>query len=109
LLGSIVALAGCSSPLADSPEANRELSRLVQEYSAKGYRHWRQVLLDRRPDEHLDFTGPSGIQYQADIDPVWDDQPNGVIRVVVCIDDRGPSAYRPLCRSAVLNPVGLQP
>ena len=95
-------LAGCASPLADSPEANAELKRLVQEHANKGYDHWRRAMAAQQ-DIHVEVTGPSGQRYQVDVDPVWDDEPNGVIRVIVCIDDFGSSAYRPLCDGALLS------
>jgi hypothetical protein len=105
-LGSLALLMACASPLARSPEANAELKRLVSEYGGKGYPHWQRAITTNQPDIHLDFRGPSGVNYQADIHPVWDGDENGVIRVIVCVDDRGASAYRPLCDSALLAPTG---
>ena len=109
IIGSLAVLVACASPLSRSPEANAELKRLVQEYGGKGYLHWRQVITTQQPDIHLDFKAPSGKNYQADIDPVWDDRDNGAIRVIVCVDDRGVSAYRPLCDSALLAAPGGAP
>lgn len=34
--------------------------------------------------------------YYIDIMVIWDDEPNGIIRVMGCIDDGGVRAYFPL-------------
>src|SRR5688500_2249597 len=106
LLSGIVAMiaTGCASPLAHSAEAKRELARLVAEEEAKGYPAWRRAIESKTSHVHREFTAASGQWYQVDVDPVWDDQPGGVIRVIVSIDDGGRSAYVPLCDGALLAP-----
>jgi hypothetical protein len=85
------------SPLANSAEAKAELARVLREQELVPYAEWRRRLIEGPSHQHIDLTASSGQWYQVDVDVYWDDQPEGVIRVAVCIDDAGPSAYRPLC------------
>jgi hypothetical protein len=94
----------CTSPLADSAEAKQELARLVAAHKAQGYLEWRRALESKMARIHHEFTATSGTWYQVVVHPVWDDRPGGVIRLVVCIDDGGASAYIPLCDGALLTP-----
>jgi hypothetical protein len=43
-----------------------------------------------------EVLSPTGKEYQVEVDVVWDDQPNGSIRVLGAIDDGGFSAICPL-------------
>ena|SRR6218665_861315 len=51
-------------------------------------------------------ASPSGVLYTVTVDVFWDDYDDRVIRVMVCVDDGGPSATRPLCESLVVTAPG---
>jgi hypothetical protein len=51
-------------------------------------------------------TAASGRRYQLEIEAVWDDRPNGNLRVWVLVDDGGPSEQRPLQRDFIVAPDG---
>lgn len=51
-------------------------------------------------------TGPSGRQYQLEIEAVWDDRPEGHLRVWVSVDDGGWRASFPLLRAFIVAPDG---
>ena len=60
--------------------------------------------LDQPRSEHA--TATSGRRYQLEIEAVWDDRPNGNLRVWVLVDDGGSSAQRPLQRDFIIAPDG---
>ncbi len=44
--------------------------------------------------------------YQVEINAMWDDQPNGNLRVIVSIDDGGRSAFMPMTADFIISPSG---
>ena len=48
-------------------------------------------------NEVIEVIGPSGVEYQIEIQVMWDHKPNGDIRVMGAIDDGGLRAFMPLC------------
>lgn len=54
----------------------------------------------------LEIRGKSGTGYQVEIEVIWDNKPNGNIRVLGAIDDGRLRAYSPLTRSFILAPDG---
>ena len=50
--------------------------------------------------------GPSGAEYQLEIQVVLDNQPGGVLRVLASIDDGTWSALRPQCDDFLVAPDG---
>ena len=55
-------------------------------------------------DEHVEIRGSSGRDYQLELQFVWDDQPNGAVRVIGSIDDGGWRACCPLSTSFLAEP-----
>jgi hypothetical protein len=50
-------------------------------------------------------TGIGGAVYQIEIEPIWDDDPGGAIRVLGAIDDgRFWSAFSPITDDLLVNP-----
>lgn len=47
---------------------------------------------------------PSGVRYNVVTEVFWSDYDDRVVRVMVCVDDGGPSATRPLCESLEFGP-----
>ncbi len=90
-------------PLADPTEAKVELARVMREQELIPYAEWRRRLLNGPSHQHIDITATSGRWYQVDVEVFWDDQPEDVIRVMVCIDDAGLSAFRPLCDAILIE------
>jgi hypothetical protein len=58
-------------------------------------------------DHQFEVVGLSGVAYQIEIQFLWDDQPNGNLRVLGSIDDGGLRAFFPLCRSFILASDGM--
>ena len=56
-------------------------------------------------DDYLTAVGPSGTEYQIEVQFFWDRQPDGDIRVFGGIDDGGfLAALAPLCDSFIVSP-----
>ena len=73
-------------------EAKWLLLREMVGWRRRGYANLR----DRIGDIHVDgVTGMSGVEYQIEIQVVWDDKPTGAIRVIGSIDDGRWRAYCP--------------
>jgi hypothetical protein len=53
-----------------------------------------------------DVVGPSGVQYQIEIEPVWDEKLGGNVRVLGSIDGGGISAIAPLSSDFIMAPDG---
>ena len=81
-------------------EARQELRRIVSERSGHSYSYWTTRLGQK---ERLEFTTAAGTWYQADIEPVWDDEPGGMVRVLFSLDDGGRGAYHPMTESLLIQ------
>ena len=82
----------------DRQEALALLTTELDKYRGLTY----DQLVERVGDEDFpDVVGPSGVQYQLEIQVVWDDQPGGTVRVLGSIDDGGWRAFVPLCDSVL--------
>jgi hypothetical protein len=57
-------------------------------------------------EECQEAVGPSGVEYQIEIQVMWDHRPNGDIRVLGAIDDGGLRAFVPLSSDLLVKPVG---
>jgi len=82
-------------------EAKGELQRLLSEHQALSYEAWVARLGQIK---RIEFTCASGHCYQATVEPLWDDAPQGAVRVLVSIDDGGVGAYHPLTESLLIQP-----
>ena len=56
--------------------------------------------------ETFERVGTSGARYQVEIQAVWDDRPDGNLRVLAAIDDGGWRAFAPLSDSFICAPDG---
>jgi hypothetical protein len=67
--------------------------------------------LKRRVEKHVretaSLSGPSGTEYQIEIEAVWDSsRAKGNIRLMVLVDDGGWRAFYSLTRSFIKSPDG---
>jgi hypothetical protein len=87
----------------DEVEAMSVLARELAPYRARPY----AALVGLRGQTiHIDTTGPSGTNYQVDIEVMWDGPQNGDLRVMGAIDDGGWRAYSPLIDNFILRSDG---
>ena len=56
--------------------------------------------------ETLTLQGPSGAEYQLEFQAIWDDRPQGNLRVIAAIDDGGLRAISPLSECFIVTPTG---
>ena len=56
--------------------------------------------------ECYSVNGPSGAEYQIEIQFLWDGKPGGNLRLVGSIDDGGLYAFVPLCDDLIVTPEG---
>lgn len=54
--------------------------------------------------EHAVRVAPSGVAYNVTTEVFWSDYSTRVLRVIVCVDDGGEHARRPLCESIEVSP-----
>jgi hypothetical protein len=87
----------------NNAEAESLLQTELAKYRAKKYRELVGLVGTPQTSE---VAAPSGTKYQLEIQALWDDQPNGVLRLVGAIDDRGARASLPLTESFLLSPSG---
>lgn len=74
-------------------EARAELARLAAELALFEHEYWADKI---GRTKRIEFTTDQGTWYQGSIEPVWDDEPGGTIRVLISVDDGGVGAYWPL-------------
>jgi hypothetical protein len=87
----------------DEAEAHHILASELNKYRA-----WKREALVRLIDDRLDYPikAPSGVTYNMDVQAVWDAEPNEDLRVMVAIDDGGPSVYVPMVDGFIVAPDG---
>jgi len=88
----------------DKAEANSVLSQRLAEYRSLDYGE-----LAAKVGENVccAIQGPSGAEYQVEIDVLWEDKPGGSVLVLGSVDDGSLRwAFLPLCESFVLTPSG---
>lgn len=88
----------------DKTEAAQVLRLHLQRYRALSHGE-----LQRRIGEIDAFSveGPSGTEYQIEIEVFWDARPGGDLRVLGSIDDGGfRSSLSPVCEDFILAPDG---
>jgi hypothetical protein len=81
-------------------EARAELARLVRDHEACDYEFW-AARVGRT--KRVEFTTAAGTWYQGAVEPIWDDKPNGAIRVFFSLDDGGVGAFHPMTDSVILD------
>jgi hypothetical protein len=89
----------------DKVEARNLLAQQLASYRVLPYRDLVKLV---GANATVEVRGPSGVEYQIEIEVMWDSPREKVnIRVMGTIDDgRLPGALLPLCGSFVLSPDG---
>jgi hypothetical protein len=95
----------------DKNEARSVLARHIEGWRRRSYQELVTLLGHQRCEVVL---GPSGAEYQIEVDVMWDDKAGGCVRVLGCIDDGHLlAALRPLMEDFIMAPdgrlVGEQP
>jgi len=87
----------------DNEEATRILAQELAKYRRDSYADLQRLL---KEVDAYEVAGPSSANYQIEIQAVWDDEPNGHLRVIGGIDDGGLRAFVPLTDDFILSPSG---
>ena len=89
----------------DEVEGRGVLDRRVAELRLQSYSDLKAAWLKQSDCEQV--QGPSGVEYQIEIEAVWDDPRAQTIRLIVSIDDgRGWRAFAPMTDSFAVAPDG---
>lgn len=88
----------------NNQEARTVLASVLTPYRDHSY--VQLCVMIGQPKRVLRATGPSGVEYQIDIDAYWDSRSGGDVRVFGCIDDMGWRAFLPLTDSFIKAPDG---
>jgi len=89
----------------DKKEAHSVLGMQLASYRLRTYAELAAWARERRMHTPA-AVAPSGKQYQIEVQFLWDDKPNGDVRVSGSIDDGGIRAFLPLTDSFVVSPDG---
>lgn len=85
----------------DRNEANAIIHNYLDDLEATGY----AALIRRvKEDQAFERLSNTGATYQLEVSILWDDKPNGAIRILVSIDDGGLRAFLPLTASRLVEP-----
>lgn len=76
------------------------LAPIVADYRTRGYAFWLPYVTG--DVIVLDATAPDGTKCCVEINAMWDDKPNGNIRVIAAIDDGGWRAISPVSDSFII-------
>lgn len=87
----------------NSAEARAILLEESAKYRAKSYEDLLTLLGHQ---DCYEVEGPSWVRYQLEIQAVWDNKPNDVLRVMAAIDDRGIRAFFPMMDDFLITPDG---
>jgi hypothetical protein len=87
----------------DENEARRVLRSQLQPWRK---RSWAELRKDVGQSQRFEVAAESGTWYQGDLQVLWDDHPEGAIRVVAAIDDGGWRAFVPMTDDFILAPDG---
>lgn len=82
-------------------EAKSILAEQIRELRTRSYAELRSWILEEK-DLHDNIKGRSGVDYQVEVQVLWDAQPHHDIRVLASIDDGGWRACIPLCDSFII-------
>jgi len=86
-------------------ESKSILVDCLKSYRDKPYAELAASVVENRV-ETKEIIAPSGTQYYIEIVFVWDDKPNGNVRVIGSIDDGGIRAFSPVSDDFIVNPQG---
>ena len=87
----------------DNQEARELLAKKLADYRRLRYADLVAKIGDI---DSLEVTGPSGVDYQIEIQFTWDGKQDGDVRVMGGIDDGGWRAFAPLCDDFIMSPDG---
>ncbi len=87
----------------DKQEARNLLEQQLAGYCTV---HYSDLVAKIDSQECFEILGPSGVEYQVEIQFFWDDRREGNVRVIGSIDDGGLRAFYPVCISFVMAPDG---
>ena len=87
----------------DTVAAQRVLDEWLAKLRAVSYRELASRIDSVTTDE---VTRDSERSWQLEIQVLWDDEPNGNVRVMVSIDDGGLRAFVPMTESFIKSPQG---
>ena len=87
----------------DSDEARELLLAELERYRQTPYRELRRLLKEQ---DHFEVAGPSGTNYQIEIQAFWDSGPEGNLRIRGAVDDGGLRAFVPLIEDFIVTPAG---
>lgn len=86
----------------DRDEAALVLADALTRYEGRGHAELARSI--GQVDAYA-VTGPSGAEYQVEIDVLWDDRPGGAIRVLASVDDGSLRAsFRPVSDDLLIAP-----
>jgi hypothetical protein len=84
-----------------------EASELLHDHLSSWRKRSYQELVNQVGESYQTAVkGPSGADYQLDVQVLWDDETHGNIRVMGSIDDGGWRAFVPLTAAFILAPDG---
>jgi len=72
----------------------------LQDYRQRSYRELVDLI---EGHDTMRVRGSSGVEYQLDVQVLWDNRPHGPIRVVGAIDDFCGRTYVPVSESFVVK------
>jgi len=87
----------------DTPEAQQILRDHLKQYRTRARAELLPLL--RSPDV-VETVGVSGVRYQLEVQAVWDNAPNGNLRIIGAVDDGGLRAIVPLTDAFIVDPSG---
>jgi hypothetical protein len=87
----------------DTVAAQRVLDEWLAKLRAVSYRELASRVDSVTTDE---LARDSERSWQLEIEVLWDDEPNGNVRVMVSIDDAGLRAFVPMTESFIKSPSG---
>lgn len=70
----------------DKKEAKVVISKKLKQLESLSYREFVNWIACRKVEVYEE-VGDSGVKYQIEIEAMWDDKPEGAIRVMAGIDD----------------------
>jgi hypothetical protein len=89
-------------------EAKEILANRVRELKQLPYATFRSWVILKKVETPV-ASGPSGTEYQIEIQAMWDSKRRGDIRVFVSVDDGGlVSSLLPLCDSFIISSDGTE-
>jgi hypothetical protein len=95
-------------PLIEFTEMDRQIARTLLDKELGKLRQlsYAELLPVMKKVPTNEIIGPDGKRYQIECQAFWDSKEGGNIRVMVCVDDGGWSAFKPLSAAFIISPSG---